>query len=89
MAEELTLLEKFCEHIHEDSMDNPMLSFYLSAATRYIQNATGAESEYLILLVASIMYEYRTSEAELEKALDAITPFLVQEAVANGQTNNE
>lgn len=78
---ELSLLEKFREHIREDSMEDSMLSFYLSNASRYVKNATGIETEYLVIMVAGIMYEYRVADEELTKALDAITPFIVQEAV--------
>lgn len=81
------LLAKFRDHIREDSSDDAMLSFYLSAAQKYVQNATGAQSEYLVLMVAGIMYEYRVSEGELAKALDAITPFFVQEVFADAEPN--
>lgn len=83
---ELSLLEKFREHIREDGMEDSMLSFYLSNAQRYVKNATGIETEYLVLLVAGIMYEYRVADEELTKALNAITPFIVQEAIMFGQT---
>lgn len=88
---ELTLLEKFREHVREDGMEDSMLSFYLSNATRYVQNATGIETEYLVIMVAGIMYEYRAADEELAKALNAITPFIVQEAIMFGQTetNNQ
>ena len=82
---ELTLLQKFKNHIHfEEGMDDSMLSFYLTTAERYVQRATGTTTEYLLLLVAGVMYEYRVSEELLEKALNALTPFIVQEAFYNG-----
>ena len=81
---ELTLLEKFKNHIHfEEGMDDSMLSFYLSNAERYVDRSTGTTIEYLVLLVAGIMYEYRVAEDLLEKALNALTPFIVQEAFYN------
>lgn len=90
MPEEWTLLEKLKQHIHfEEGMDESMLSIYLASAQRYVQTATGAQTEYLVLLVAGIMYEYRVAEDDLAKALDAITPFIVQEAFADGETNDQ
>ncbi len=90
MAEELTLQEKFKKHIHfEEGMDESMLSFYLSNAERYVKRATGTTTEYLVLLVAGVMYEYRVSEELLGKALNALTPFIVQEAFMDGTNTNE
>ncbi|HFK1791388.1 TPA: head-tail connector protein [Bacillus pacificus] len=74
------LIEKLKSHIHwEEGMDDSLLSFYLTNAQRYVQNATGSQIEYLVIMVAGIMYEYRVSEKELEQALNALTPFFVQE----------
>ena len=86
----MNLLEKFKQHIHYDEgIDEAMLSVYLSNAERYVKNGTGKVSEYLVLLVAGIMWEYRASEKELEDALNAITPFFVQEVYADEtETNN-
>lgn len=82
-------VELFKSHIHfEDGMDETMLPSYLGNATRYVENATGTQDEYCILLVAGIMYEYRVSEKQLEEALNAITPFMVQ-AVFSGVMPNE
>lgn len=80
------LLERFKEHIREDGEGDASLSFYLRNARRYVKNATGAEQEYLVLMVAGIMYEYRVAEDELQKALDAITPFFIQEAFNDVET---
>ncbi|UPW82731.1 phage gp6-like head-tail connector protein [Lysinibacillus sp. Ag94] len=80
------LLEQFKEHIHEDGEGDSSLSFYLRNARRYVKTATGAEQEYLVLMVAGIMYEYRVADDELQKALDAITPFIVQEAYNDAET---
>jgi len=78
------LIDKFKSHIYwEEGMDDSMLSFYLDAAKNYVKKATGNEREYLVLLVAGIMYEYRVSEEDLGKALDAITPFIVQEVYSD------
>ncbi len=78
-AETLSLEEKFKAHIHfEEGMDDSMLSFYLNMAKNYVKTATGGQEEYLILMVAGIAYEYRVSEDELDKAINAITPFIIQ-----------
>lgn len=80
-----TLNEKLKSHIHwEEGMDDSMLSFYLKSAKTYVKTATGKETEYLVLMVAGIMYDYRISDWQLKDALDAITPFLVQEVYASG-----
>ncbi len=60
-------------------MDDTMLPFYIEQAKRYVQNALGRQVEYLVIMVAGIFYEYRVSEKELGDALDALTPFFVQE----------
>ncbi|OXS67516.1 hypothetical protein B1B04_22250 [Lysinibacillus sp. KCTC 33748] len=82
------LLEQFKEHIREDGEEDSSLSFYLRNARRYVKNATGAEQEYLVLMVAGIMYEYRVAEDEMKKALDAITPFIVQEVYSYAETTS-
>lgn len=74
------LVEQFREHIREDSVEDSALSFYLVSARRYVIRAAGVETDYLVIMVAGIMYEYRIAEEEMKKALDAITPFIVQEA---------
>ncbi|MEY2363240.1 head-tail connector protein [Lysinibacillus capsici] len=83
------LLEQFKEHIHEDGEGDNSLSFYLRNARRYVKKATGTEQEYLVLMVAGIMYEYRVADDELEKALNAITPFIVQEAFSDAETPSQ
>lgn len=71
-------------HIHwEEGMDDSMLSSYISAAETYVLNATGKQTEYLVIMVAGIMYEYRVAEKELGEALDAMTPFFVQEVYSD------
>jgi hypothetical protein len=75
---------KLKSHIHwEEGMDETMLPFYIDSAKKYVQTATGKEVEYLVLMVAGIMYDYRVSEKELEQALDALTPFFVQEVYSD------
>jgi Phage gp6-like head-tail connector protein len=83
-------LQKLKSHIHwEEGMDDTMLPFYIMSAKKYVLTATGKEVEYLVLMVAGIMYDYRISEKELEQALDALTPFFVQEVYSDAETTNE
>lgn len=93
MAEEpkeLVLEEKFKAHIHfEEGMDDSMLSFYLDMAKDYVLTATGGQQEYLILMIAGIAFEYRVAEGELEDALNAVTPFIVQGVIRNAETTDE
>ncbi|PFL21666.1 hypothetical protein COJ07_10285 [Bacillus cereus] len=84
------LIEKLKSHIHwEEGMDDSLLSFYLTNAQRYVQNATGSQTEYLVIMVAGIMYEYRVSEKELEQALNAMTPFFVQEVFSDAEETDK
>mgnify|MGYP003308718179 CR=1 FL=1 len=86
----MNLVEKLKSHIHfEEGMDDSMLFFYLSQAERYVKNATGKIPEYLVILVAGILYEYRVSEKEMEEALNALTPFIVQEVYSDAEETNE
>ncbi|KXY80130.1 head-tail connector protein [Bacillus cereus group sp. MYBK12-2] len=74
------LIEKLKSHIHwEEGMDDSLLSFYIEQGQRYVKKACGREVEYLVIMCAGIFYEYRVAEKELEQALDALTPFFVQE----------
>ena len=85
-TKELSLEEKFKSHIHfEEGMDDSLLSFYLNMAKDYVKTATGGQQENLILMVAGIAYEYRVSEDELDKAMNAMTPFIVQGAIQNAE----
>ncbi|MEK4889727.1 head-tail connector protein [Bacillus sp. FSL M7-0996] len=81
-------IEKLKSHIHwEEGMDETMLSFYINQAKTYVKNATGKQTEYLIIMVAGIFYDYRVAEKELEQALDALTPFFVQEVFVDEETD--
>lgn len=78
------LITNLKKHIHwEEGMDESMLSFYVTAAQTYVMNATGKQTDYLVIMVAGIMYEYRVAEKELGEALDAMTPFFVQEVYSD------
>lgn len=80
------MIEKFKSHIHwEEGMDETMLSSYILAAKNYVKTATGGETEYLVLIVAGIMHDYRVADWQMKEALDAITPFFVQEVFADGE----
>ncbi|MED1408072.1 head-tail connector protein [Bacillus paramycoides] len=82
------LIEKLKSHIHwEEGMDETMLSFYIEQAKTYVKNATGKQTEYLIIMVAGIFYDYRVAEKELEQALDSLTPFFVQEVYVDEEKN--
>lgn len=84
------LLEKFKSHIHfEEGMDDSMLSFYLDMAKDYVKTATGGQQEYLILMIAGIGYEYRVAEGELEAALNAVTPFIIQGVIQHAEKTDE
>ncbi|ANS51258.1 phage protein [Bacillus thuringiensis] len=82
------LIEKLKSHIHwEEGMDDSLLSFYITQAKTYVKNACGREVEYLVIMCAGIFYEYRVAEKELEQALDALTPFFIQEVYDAEETD--
>lgn len=84
------LVQKLKSHIHwEEGMDDSMLSFYIDRAKKYVQKATGGQDEWLVIMIAGIMWEYRVSEDELSKALDAMTPFFIQEVFDDADTTDE
>lgn len=78
--DELSLKEELKLHLQfEEGMDDSMLSFYIDSAKDYVLTATGGQKEYLVVMVAGIMFDYRVAEKELGEALDSMTPFFVQE----------
>lgn len=82
-------LTKLKSHIHwEEGMDETMLSFYITQGKSYVQKAIGKEVEYLVIMCAGIYYEYRVAEKELTEALDALTPFFVQEVYSDAETTS-
>ncbi len=82
------LIEKLKSHIlWEEGMDDSMLSFYLENAMKYVEQATGGQKEYLVIMVAGIMYDYRVSDYQLNEALNALTPFMIQEVYSDGTEN--
>ncbi|MDZ5758704.1 head-tail connector protein [Carnobacterium maltaromaticum] len=79
-----SLVDKLKSHIQfEEGMDDSTLSFYIENAKDYVKKATGGEKEYLIIMIAGIMFDYRVSEKEMGDALDAMTPFFVLEVFAD------
>lgn len=84
------LITKLKSHIHwEEGMDDTMLPFYVERAKKYVKKATGGQDEWLIIMFAGIFYEYRVSEKELGDALDAMTPFLIQEVFEDDETTGQ
>lgn len=84
------LITKLKSHLHwEEGMDESLLPLYLERAIKYVNTAIGKEDEWLIIMVAGIMYEYRVSEKELGDALDALTPFFVQEVFSDLEATDE
>ncbi|KRN01453.1 hypothetical protein FD13_GL001047 [Levilactobacillus senmaizukei DSM 21775 = NBRC 103853] len=82
------LFEEFKTHIEwEDSMDDSMLDRYLEMARQYVRNATGNETDQLVLMVAAILNDYRVPEKEMATALDSLTPFFIQEVYSNDTVN--
>ncbi|MCU5339284.1 head-tail connector protein [Bacillus cereus] len=82
------LIEKLKSHIHwEEGMDDSLLSFYIEQGQRYVKKACGREVEYLVIMCAGIFYEYRVAEKELSQALDAMTPFFIQEVYDAEETD--
>ncbi|PED05263.1 head-tail connector protein [Bacillus pseudomycoides] len=82
------LINKLKSHIHwEEGMDDSLLSFYIEQGQRYVKKACGREVEYLVIMCAGIFYEYRVAEKELEQALDALTPFFIQEVYDAEETD--
>lgn len=83
-------ISKLKSHIHwEEGMDDSMLPFYIARAKKYVKSATGQEDEWLVIMVAGILNDYRVSEKELNQALDALTPFFVQEVFDDAETTDE
>jgi hypothetical protein len=84
------LIDKLKSHIHwEEGMDDTMLPFYIEQGKRYVEGATGKQDEYLIIMCAGIFYEYRVAEKELGEALDAMTPFFIQEVFSDAKATDE
>jgi len=84
------LTDKLKSHIHwEEGMDDSMLPFYIARARKYVKKATGKEDEWLVIMVAGIFHDYRVSEKELQEALDALTPFFIQEVFEDDEETGE
>lgn len=84
------LIEPFKRHLHiADDDENDLLMLYLKQGQNYVLNATGKQTEWLILMVAGIFYEYRVAEKELGEALDAMTPFFIQEVYTDAEETDK
>lgn len=82
------LVEKLKSHIQfEEGMDDSMLSFYIKQGQKYVQKATGEQSEYLVIMCAGIFHDYRVAEKELDEALNAMTPFFILEVYDAEETD--
>lgn len=82
------LVKKLKSHIQfEEGMDDSMLSFYIEQGQKYVQKATGKQSEYLVIMCAGIFYDYRVAEKELDEALNAMTPFFILEVYDAEETD--
>lgn len=80
MAEIDPWLDDFKSHIEwEDDMDDTMLSHYLSYARKFVQTATGKQTEQMVLMVAALLNDFRVSEKDLASGLDSLTPFFLNE----------
>ncbi|MBO0467928.1 phage gp6-like head-tail connector protein [Enterococcus plantarum] len=75
-------LEGFKEHIQfEEGMDDSMLSFYLDMGKKYAKRATDDENSSVAYYIASIFWQYRTPESEMESAFNSLTPLILQEGL--------
>lgn len=82
---EIKTVEKLKSHIRwEEGMDDSMLSTYLEWGERYSKRATGKVVDSIVIYAATIYYEYRAPDWQMKEALDAITPFIVQEVYVDG-----
>ena len=86
-ADSVDLLDQVKKHIRlEDNMDDSMLSFYIPAAERYVEKKTGDKQDYLVVMVATVMYEHRLSSNELAEALQSLEPVFALEVLTDELT---
>lgn len=77
-------MAKLKEHIRfEDGMDDSMLSFYFDAATRYVNKKIGTTQDYLVIMVATVMNDNRSSSEDLAQALSALEPIFGLEVLTS------
>lgn len=89
MADENPLLDKLKQHIRlEDDMDTSLLPFYLESADRYVQKKLGHSSDYLQIMVATVMNDNRSSSEDLAAALDALEPVFYLEVLTSGSDSS-
>lgn len=84
------LLSVFRSHIQlEEGMDETGLILYLKSGRKYVSRTTGSADEYLIVMAATIFYEYRVAEEELMRALKAFEIMLTLEGLSSEQKKAE
>ncbi|WP_261809549.1 head-tail connector protein [Levilactobacillus humaensis] len=87
MAEK-DLLADLKSHIRwEDGMDDSMLSFYQTAADKYVVKKIGHSEDYLTIMVATVMYDNRSATEELSEALNSLEPIFALEVLTDGGAN--
>lgn len=80
------LKQKLKDHIRfEDGMDENLLPFYIESATRYVNKKVGKQTDYLIIMVATVMYDNRSSSEDLKAALDALEMIFALEVLTDGK----
>lgn len=85
-----TLLAQLKQHIRfEDGMDDSMLSFYITAAERYVTKKLGVTQDYLVIMVATVMNDNRSSSEDLAEALAALEPIFGLEVLTNESSQTE
>ncbi|KRK38986.1 hypothetical protein [Loigolactobacillus bifermentans] len=78
------LLSKFKQHIeYEEGMDDSMFDTYLKSARSLVKVATGWEPEQSVLMIAAMLNDWRVPDSDMQKALDAMTPILLAEGLAD------
>lgn len=80
------LKQKLKDHIRfEDGMDESLLPFYIESATRYVNKKVGKQTDYLIIMVATVMYDNRSSSDDLKAALEALEMIFALEVLTDGE----
>lgn len=77
-------LQGFKDHLKfEEGMDETMLSFYLQMGKKYAKRATGKDAIDLAYFLGGIFFTFGVPESEMENALNALTPLILQESLVN------
>ncbi|MCI1283308.1 MAG: phage gp6-like head-tail connector protein [Lacticaseibacillus songhuajiangensis] len=81
MAETSTadLVAKLKLHLQwEEDMDDTMYPSYIEAAKQYVIRALDEPDEQLVIMVASILADWRVPDKDMAAALESLTPFFIQ-----------